>query len=265
MAGKSGSIPDHHVNFFGQLCGPAPRLPAEITSEAEPQVATKEELHETPSSSQVSDSDQTPELLNKNRNLAGTSGCIPDHHVNFFGQLCGPAPPRPTKINYKSEPQAATHEQIREAPLPPRSASQVPNPNPDPKSINKNKNHTEALSPANAENYPATAKKNLPQGRANASEEPSRTQQPAELPQSQHKPQNQIETADQHQDGQHAGQRGEDEEQCEEEHQHQPRHRFQSLARRPAHSFIITHYDKNEREIYHWSPLNGEEGAVSSL
>lgn len=95
--------------------------------------------------------------------MAGTSGCIPDYHVNLFGQLCEPArrpsPSTMTSPNPEPEPQTNIENQTDTAPEPPHTPKDYPAPphrDPIAELFQKNQDLIRGLSCGDAETYQAT-------------------------------------------------------------------------------------------------------------
>ena len=217
--------------------------------------------------------DKTP-----NATMIGASGCIPDHHVNFFGRLRKPAGPyRSAKASLESEPQVDMDIQTFETPELSPTAIHVPAPDPIAKVFNENQKFIRGLSLGNVETYLAIVQEvsaQVRQSRRNSyAEQPQRHNLP-EHHQAEPQDQNQIKRGGQHQEQhpdhfqkQHQteskSQRLENQTaQHESQHQHQPPRRPQSLANHPTHRFVITHYNKQDQKVPRQSRLQREENAM---
>ena len=209
--------------------------------------------------------------------MAGTSGCIPDYHVNFFGQLCQPAS-HPSRITSPEPgPQLDTEQQSNNTPVPSCTADHAPAPDPVAAMFKENQNLIRGLSCGNVETYLATIKEvftAVRQSRKNAFTEMPQEQRLAEHHQVGQDEQNQAECPDQQQitNGNqqidheyehthpHKEQcqlqqacrcqehlaRQESRDQDQRQHQHQHQTQLQNPQKYPAYNFIVTHYPKNK-------------------
>lgn len=62
--------------------------------------------------------------------MAGTSGCVPDYHVNFFGQLCGPAPRPSAETDGPSEAQSNIDNEVDSTADPHQTSKPASHPGP---------------------------------------------------------------------------------------------------------------------------------------
>ena len=212
--------------------------------------------------------------------MAGTSGCIPDYHVNFFSQLCQPASHPSRMTSPEPGPQLDFEQQSNNTPVPSCTADHAPAPDPVAEMFKENQNLIRGLSCGNIETYLATIKDvftAVRQSRKNAFTEMPREQRLAEHYQVGQGEQNQAECPDQHpltNGNQHQTHQQIDpeyehthpyKEQCQlqqacrcqehlarqesrdqDQHQHQHQPRLQNPHKYPAHNFIVTHYPKNK-------------------
>lgn len=213
--------------------------------------------------------------------MAGTSGCIPDYHVNFFGQLCEPASRLPRITPPEPEPQLDFEQQSHNAPVPSRTADHASASDPVAELFKKDQNLIRGLSCGNVETYLATIKDvfaAVRQSRKNACTEMPTEQRLVEGHQVEQNDPNQAECPDQHQisngdqhqnqhqvehEPEHKHQQKEQpqvqvahhgqehlamqrEDQHQDQHQHQPQRQSHNPPKQPVHRFIITHYPKNK-------------------
>lgn len=205
--------------------------------------------------------------------MAGTSGCIPDYHVNFFGQLCEPASRLPRITPPEPEPQLDFEQQSHNAPVPSRTADHASAPDPVAEMFKEDQHLIRGLSCGNVETYLATIKDvfaAVRQSRKNACTEMPTEQRLVEGHQVKQNDQNQAEFPDQHQvshGNQHQHKlkhKHQLTEQCrtqqachcqehltlqredQEQDQDQPQPQSHNPPLHPAHSFIITHYPKTK-------------------
>ena len=208
--------------------------------------------------------------------MAGTSGCIPDYCVNFFGQLREPARRMSVLSTPNERPHFDIEAQAKNAPVTSRIADPAPAPDRVTQLFKEYQTLVRALSSENGESHlPAVGKifVEIQKCRREARREQARRHL-AETHKAKQHNKNQDESPDQAQitnDDQHPNQeQGEQEAenghrhqeqhhlqqlcQCSEyvpaqyEEQHQPRLRSQSFIKHPSHRFIITHYPPNEDE-----------------
>lgn len=232
--------------------------------------------------------------------MAGTSGCIPDYHVNLFSKLCKPAPSPSIMTASKPAPQADTNDHVNEAPVPSSTSVRAPEADPILQLFNENQNLIRGLSLGNVETYLAAVKEvfaEVRRDRANACVELPRKQRGAyhrqvELidgKQAEHQDEHGTEFQDQHNDQQRDQQQAEQGVDPEDQHQnqyrvqhpkqhqphqeehqpqHQPQHQLQHQPqippKHPAHPLIITHYskDNDEDKKPRQSRLQREEDAM---
>ena len=97
-----------------------------------------------------------PPAKNPTTKMAGTSGCIPDYEVNFFGQLCKPASCRSTTATSESTPHADTSE--AQPPTSTSTAKQAPPPDRIHELFTANQELIRGLSLGSVETYVATLK-----------------------------------------------------------------------------------------------------------
>ena len=105
--------------------------------------------------------------------MAGTSGCIPDHNVNFFGCLC--VPRRSAIETSESEPEINIEDHVIEPPTPLRTAVHAAKPDRIGDLFAANQKLIRSYSPADIEIFQATVKENFAEvrrDRANAFAEP---------------------------------------------------------------------------------------------
>ncbi len=227
--------------------------------------------------------------------MAGTSGCIPDHQVNFFGQLCNPPQHSSAMSPHETETRDDIQSSAGSALTPLRTAQRVPRDDRISELFKENQKLIRGLSPENVETYLATVKEvfvEVRRSRRNACAERLPQGQLAEYHEFERDVRDQIEHRDQ--EVKHRGQRQDQQEeedgprhrdQQEEEHrpkhqdQHQDQHgayrcqgledppatqhgeqrheesqsqirqqphqQFQSQAKYATHPFIITHYSQD--------------------
>ena len=90
--------------------------------------------------------------------MAGTSGCIPDHDVNFFGQLCKPARSPTTIPSPEEESKLDVDSQENNTPILPPPANTMPAPDRISELFQTNQKLIRGLSCGNCETYIATLK-----------------------------------------------------------------------------------------------------------
>ncbi|KAF6232213.1 hypothetical protein HO173_009596 [Letharia columbiana] len=227
--------------------------------------------------------------------MAGTSGCIPDYHVNLFSKLCKPAPNPSIMTAIKPGPQADTNDHINEAPVPSSTSVRAPEPDPIHQLFNENQNLIRGLSLGNVETYLAAVKEvfaGVRRDRANAYVELPRKQRGADHRQVELIDQKKLSTRvnmgpnsrtnttinneiNSRQNREltrrintkiNTVQHPKQHQPHQEEHQpqHQLQHQPQIPPKHPAHPFIITHYskDNDEDKKPRQSRLQREEDAM---
>lgn len=185
--------------------------------------------------------------------MAGTSGCIPDHEVNFFGQLCGPVPRPSTTDSPDAEPQSDVETPANDALVPARTPENTPAPDPIAELSKENQDLIRGLSLENVDTYLATVKDifvQVRESRKNACTELPQRQQLAQEQQVEGHDECQAEHQDQNQeqslvqqppqllDNQSA--------QLKEQDDQQPRLQSQRPAEEPTYPLIVPRYPSNK-------------------
>ncbi len=238
--------------------------------------------------------------------MAGTSGCIPDHQVNFFGQLCNPPQHSSAMSPHETETRDDIQSSAGSALTPLRTAQRVPRDDRITELFKENQKLIRGLSPENVETYLATVKEvfvevrrirrnacaeRLPQGQSAGYQEferdgrdqtehrdqevkdrgqrqdqqeeedgPRHQDQQEENDRPGHKDQQEDEQRPRHQDQQEdqhgayhcqglehppAAQHGEQRQDESQSQIRQQPQQFQSQAKYPTRHFVITHYSQD--------------------
>lgn len=205
--------------------------------------------------------------------MAGTSGCKPDYHVNFFGRLCVPAP-RPSAVtDGPSEVQSDIDSQVDCTPEPHRTSMPASQPGTTTEAFEGHQHLIRGFSLGGLERYLATVTEvhaKVRQDRASACLEQPQEQQLAEDSQVDHYHEHRAEyqanrdqtkDQDQHVQEQHQEQH---QNQHQPQHQQQPQPGSQSLREQPATAKSSLRPSKNEHAANapRQSRLQREEDAM---
>ena len=205
-------------------------------------------------------------IQHHNATMAGTSGCIPDHQVNLFGQLCKSALPPSAVTASESKPQGEINSSVDNTPVPRRHAIPIPESDPVAMAFDKHKHLIRGFSGGNAKAYLAAVKDvfaEVHRDRVQARVEQSQKQQPARYDPIEQYDEHRAEDQDQCQIKRQEQHRGQHPAQHHYQYQHQPQTRSQSLPDRTAHpaSSLMIPQHKTEAKQPRQSRLQHEEDA----